>query len=176
VLEEQRLDTRIHDCAAFESGVAALDDYLRKFASQHRRRGVSQTYVLVDSAASTRILGYYTLSAAQLEAGSLSDTERKRLPRHPIPCIRMGRLAVNLPGRGQGHGRLLIGLAVERCLKARDEVAAYALVVDAKDEHAVSFYQHYGFTACRDAPRTLYLALGSGPWRGPAAHGRIDRP
>jgi predicted GNAT family N-acyltransferase len=106
-----------------------------------------------------RILGYYTLSAAQIEADSLSDSERKRLPRYPIPCIRMGRLAVNLAARGQGYGRVLIGLAVERCLKAREEVAAYALVVDAKDESAVDFYRYYGFTACRDAPRTLYLPL-----------------
>ena len=48
VLEEQRLDNDIHDCAGFDCGVPALNDYLRKFASQHRRRGVSQTYVLVD--------------------------------------------------------------------------------------------------------------------------------
>lgn len=159
MLEEQRLDTGIHDCAGFDCGVAALNDYLRRFATQHRRRGVSQTYVLVDGVASTRILGFYTLSAAQLEAESLSDAERKRLPRYPIPCIRMGRLAVSLAARGQRHGALLIGLAVERCLKARVEVAAYALVVDAKDENAASFYRHFGFAACRDAPRTLYLAL-----------------
>ena len=159
MLEEQRLDTAIHDCAAFDCGVPALNDYLRKFANQHRRRGVSQTYVLVDDRAPTQVLGYYTLSAAQLEAESLSDAERKRFPRYPIPCIRMGRLAASSSSRGQGHDRVLIGLAVERCLKARQEVAAYALVVDAKDESAVEFYLHYGFTACRDAPRTLYLTL-----------------
>ena len=159
MLEEQRLDTAIHDCAAFDCGVPALNDYLRKFASQHRRRGVSQTYVLVDDSAPTQVVGYYTLSAAQLEAEVLSEAERRRLPRYPIPCIRMGRLAVSAASRGQGHGRLLIGLAVERCLKARQEVAAYALVVDAKDERAGEFYRHYGFTACSDVPRTLYLAL-----------------
>ena len=159
VLEEERLDTAIHDCAGFDCGVPALNDYLRKFASQHRRRGVSQTYVLVDDSAPTQVLGYYTLSAAQLEAESLSEAERKRLPRYPIPCIRMGRLAVISSSRGHGHGRVLIGLAVERCLKARQEVAAYALVVDAKDESAVEFYRYYGFTACRDSPRTLYLPL-----------------
>ncbi|MEZ5499934.1 MAG: GNAT family N-acetyltransferase [Steroidobacteraceae bacterium] len=159
MLEEERLDTGIHDCAGFDCGVPALNDYLRKFASQHRRRGVSQTFVLVDDSAPTEVLGYYTLSAAQLEAESLSDAERKRLPRYPIPCIRMGRLAVNRAARGRGYGRLLVGLAVERCLKARQEVAAHALVVDAKDESAVSFYLHYGFRSCRDAPQTLCLPL-----------------
>jgi hypothetical protein len=45
-------------------------------------------------------------------------------------------------------------------LQARQQVAAYALIVDAKHETAKAFYLHYGFTACRDAPLTLYLPLG----------------
>jgi len=40
-------------------------------------------------------------------------------------------------------------------------VAAYALVVDAKGESAKTFYEHYGFTPCRDNPMTLYLSLGT---------------
>jgi hypothetical protein len=55
VLEEQRLATAIHDCAGFDCGVPALNDYLGKFASQHRRRGVSQTFVLVDNSAPTQV-------------------------------------------------------------------------------------------------------------------------
>jgi predicted GNAT family N-acyltransferase len=65
----------------------------------------------------------------------------------------MGRVAVSSSRRGQGHVRVLVRLSVERCLKARQEVAAYALIVDAKDESAAEFYRHYSFTACRDAPR-----------------------
>jgi hypothetical protein len=40
-------------------------------------------------------------------------------------------------------------------------VAAYALVVDAKSDAAKAFYEHYGFTPCRDNPLTLYLSLGA---------------
>ena len=68
--------------------------------------------MLEDDGAPTQILGYYTLSAAQLEAESLSGAESKRLPRYPIPCIHMGRLAVSSLSRGQGHGPVRIGLAV----------------------------------------------------------------
>jgi hypothetical protein len=59
-----------------------------------------------------------------------------------------------------GLGRLLMGCAVGRCLQARQQVGAVALIVDAKHEKARSFYQHYGLTACADKPLTLYLALG----------------
>lgn len=160
MLEERRLDPAIHDCAGFECGVPALNDYLAKFATQHRRRGISQTYVLVDPAAPSVVLGYYTLSAAQIDVTQLSDADGKRLPRHPIPCFRMGRLACRKDQQGHGLGRLLIGCAVERCLKAREEVASYALIVDAKDDTAKAFYEHYGFMPCVDQPHTLYLPLG----------------
>jgi GNAT superfamily N-acetyltransferase len=160
VLEEHRLDPAVHDCATFDCGVSALNDYLSRFATQHRRRGVSQTYVLVDPAAPSLVLGYHTLSAAQIDAAELTDTDRKRLPRYPIPCFRMGRLACRADRQGQGLGQVLIGCAVERCLKAREEVASFALVVDAKDGGAKAFYEHYGFTPCIDRPLTLYLPLG----------------
>lgn len=160
MLEEQRLDVTVHDCANFDCGVQALNEYLVRFATQHRRRGVSQTYVLVDPAEPSAVLGYYTLSAAQLDAAQISEVDRKRLPRFPIPCFRMGRLACRRDQQGKGIGRLLIGCAVERCLKAREEVASYALIVDAKDDRAKEFYQHYGFIPCLDRPRTLYLQLG----------------
>jgi predicted GNAT family N-acyltransferase len=160
VLEEHRLDPTRHDCAGFDCGVTVLNDYLSRLATQHRRRGVSQTFVLADSAAPSVVLGYYTLSAAQIDASELPVSERKRLPRYPIPCFRMGRLACRADKQGEGLGRLLVACAVERCLKAREEVASYALVVDAKGDAAKAFYEHYGFIACIDRPRTLYLPLG----------------
>ena len=117
-------------------------------------------FVLTDTEAPSRILGYYTLSAAEVDASSLSEADRRRLPRYPVPCFRLGRLAAAAELCGQGMGRLLMGCAVDRCLKAREQVAAYALIVDAKDEQAKKFYEHYGFTAFSSRPFRLYLPLG----------------
>ena len=160
MLEELPLDPERHDREEFRCGVPALDEYLHRYASQHRRKGVSNVYVLVDAATPREILGYYTLSAAQVDAASLGNADRRRLPRYPVPCFRMGRLACRAERRGEGLGRLLVACAVERCLKAREQVAAFALIVDAKDRGAKSFYERYGFTPCADAPMTLYLPLG----------------
>ena len=137
-----------------------LDEYLRRFADQHRRRGISSVYVFAESAQPERILGYYTLSAAEVDGQRLTEAERKKLPRYPVPCFRMGRLACRTDQRGRGLGKLLLGCAVDRCLKARQQIAAYALVVDAKDDVAKAFYVHFGFKPLRDAPLTLYLPLG----------------
>jgi predicted GNAT family N-acyltransferase len=162
VLEEQPLDPDVHDRTGFTCGVSELDDYLRHFAVQHRRKGVSAVYVLVDNSDPSLILGFYTLSAAQLDIAGLGDAERKKLPRYPVPCFRMGRMACRADRRGEGLGRLLVGCAVERCLQARKQVAAYALVVDAKSSEAKAFYEKYGFRPCADAPMTLDLPLGRG--------------
>ena len=160
MLEEHPLDPAVHDRAAFSCGVPELDDYLRRLAEQHRRKGISAVFVLVDSDAPRFILGYYTLSAAEVEAARLVESDRKKLPRYPIPCFRMGRLACRTDHRGRGLGRLLVACAVDRCIKAKAQVAAYALLVDAKDDGARSFYEHYGFAPLLDNPMTLYLPLG----------------
>ncbi|MEI8030060.1 MAG: GNAT family N-acetyltransferase [Comamonadaceae bacterium] len=160
MLEEQVFDARLHDRAGFHCGVPALDDYLHKYAAQQNAKGISTVFVLVDDAAPSKILGFYTLSAAQVGVQQLSDVERKKLPRYPVPCFRMGRLARAIESRGAGLGEVLIGCAVDRCLHARSLVGAYALMVDAKDEKARSFYERYGFSPCVDAPMSLYLPLG----------------
>ena len=160
MLEDLPLDPAVHDRQAFTCGVHALDEYLQRFAQQHRQRGISSIYVLTDSAQPERILGYYTLSAAEVDAQRLEDAERSKLPRYPVPCFRMGRLACSQGHQGRGLGKLLLACAVDRCLKARQQVAAYALLVDAKDGAAKAFYLHFGFKAFRDSPLTLYLSLG----------------
>ncbi len=58
------------------------------------------------------------------------------------------------------HRRVLIGLAVERALQARQSVGGYALLVEAKGEEAKSFYCRYGFRPYLDTPNSLYLPLG----------------
>ena len=100
------------------------------------------------------------LSAAKIDVLQLSDAERKKLPRYPVPCFRMGRLACREDRLGTGLGKVLIGCAIDRCLKARQQVAACALLVDAKNTQAKRFYEHFGFTVCADSPMTLYLPLG----------------
>ena len=160
MVEEQFLDPTRHDRQAFTSGVSELDEYLHRFAAQQSKKGVAVVRVLVDTDAPSVILGYYSLSAAQIDVSQLDQASKKKLPRYPVPCFRMGRLAAHSAHHGRGLGRILVGCAVERCLDAKKQVAAYALLVDVKGEKAKEFYEHYGFIPCTDNPMTLYLPLG----------------
>ncbi len=98
------------------------------------------------------------LASSSVLLADLPAAVGKKLPRYPsVPAVRMGRLAVDLGFKGQGLGAALLADALDRA--ARSEIAAYALVVDAKDEAAAAFYQHHGFIALPSAPMTLFLPL-----------------
>lgn len=161
MLEEQALDPERHNRKGFACGIPALDEYLQRFAVQQSKKGVTVVRVLVDDSMPAEILGYYSLSAAQIDVNSLDEADKKQLPRYPVPCFRMGRLACSAIRQGKGIGKLLIGCAVARCMEAKKQVAAYALIVDAKNAQAKTFYKHYAFKACVDSPMTLYLAFGA---------------
>ena len=118
------------------------------------------TACLVALADPSRIAGYYTLASASLWLADLPTSLSKKLPRCPtVPAIRMGRLAVDQSYQGQGLGGALLADALDRA--ARAEIAAYALMVDAKDEAAAAFYRHHGFIALPDTPLSLFLPLAS---------------
>ena len=159
MLEEQHLNPSLHNRADFDCGIPELNNYLARYATQDSRRNLSQVYVLVDTGKPDEVLGYYTLSAAHIDINQISGQEQHQLPHYPIPCFRMGRFVVRRKTQDQGIGKHLLGCAVNRCLRARREVAAYALIVDAKDAKVKSFYEHFGFNAFADTPFSLYLTL-----------------
>ena len=160
MFEEQLLDPKRHDRSGFACGEPALDAFLQRHAHQNMRKGISQTWVLVPQDEPITIAGYYFLAPAEVDLANLQPADARPLPPYPIPCFRMGRLARALRWRGEGLGALLIGLAVERALQARQSVGGYALIVDAKGEEAKTFYRRYGFRPHLGTPNSLYLPLG----------------
>jgi GNAT superfamily N-acetyltransferase len=122
-----------HDRTTFNSASEPLDRYLREHVTQDVRRRVAACFVAL--AEGQRIAGYYTLASASLLLADLPANTGKKLPRYPtVPAVRMGRLAVDQGFKGQGLGGALLADALDRA--ARSEIAAYALMVDAKDEAA----------------------------------------
>lgn len=106
------------------------------------------------------IASFYTLSAASLPFSEIPADESRRLPRYPaIPAVRIGRLAVDLRFQGGGLGAAMLADAVARAVQA--DIAAFMLVVDAKDENAVAFYRHFGFRLISGADRTLFLPIAT---------------
>ena len=150
-----------HDRLGFHCGTHVLDDYLEKRARQDIKRRISRVFVAVESEFPAAIQGYYTLSALAIELNQLPEALVRKLPRHPIPAALIGRLAVDQRVHGRGIGRMLLADAVKRTLSVSDEIAIYAMVVDANDEPAERFYQQFGFTRLHARQRRLFLPLKS---------------
>ena len=68
-------------------------------------------------------------------------------------------IAVDQHYRSKKLGAALLWDAVLRA--SRSEIAAFALVVDAKDDMAAAFYQHHGFVALDEGQRRWMLPLAN---------------
>jgi GNAT superfamily N-acetyltransferase len=135
-----------HDRDGFACGNSALDHYLKEQANQDLRRGCAVPFVLIPSAGKSAVLGYYTLSSFGIDAGVVPPDVAKKLPRYPlIPATLLGRLAVDEKHHGEGIGEFLLMDALHRSLEQSVQIAAAAVVVEAIDERAARFYQHFGF-------------------------------
>ncbi|MNT74146.1 Mycothiol acetyltransferase [compost metagenome] len=100
------------------------------------------------------------MASASVLLDKLPASIAKKLPRDPtVPAVRLGRLAVDKTHRGKGLGGALLADALERAIRA--EIAAYALLVDAKDDAAAAFYKHHGFIALPESPLTQFLPLAT---------------
>jgi GNAT superfamily N-acetyltransferase len=145
-----------HDRAAFSCGVAALDDWFRHRAGQDERRDMARVFVAIDDRYG--IVGFYSLSSFTLAITDLPPHHAKRLPRYDkIPAALIGRLARDERVRGEGIGELLLADAVRRLLGAARSLAVFAIVVDAKDEKAASFYRDFGFAPFPNQPLRLFM-------------------
>lgn len=147
-----------HDRRQFCSGSAPLNSYFQQQVSQDARRRVTTCFIAINK--DQQIAGFHTLASTSIVLTDLPHAIGKKLPRYPsVPAVRMGRLAVDQNFRGKGLGGALLADALARASKA--EIAAFALVVDAKDKVASEFYRHHGFTAFAATPLSLFLPLAT---------------
>jgi len=151
---------RHHDRSRFDCGAEPLDRYIHHQASQDMRRRMARVFVAVPEA-STEVAGFYTLGAASLERATLPPEDAKRLPHYPVPVVLIGRLAVDRGWSGQGLGSALLADAFRRVIGASEALAVYAVVVDAGDEKAQAFYEHFGFARLPDSERRLFYPLAA---------------
>ncbi|MEK6643565.1 MAG: GNAT family N-acetyltransferase [Planctomycetota bacterium] len=154
----ERLDE--HDRNSFDCGVEALNEYFRRRVGQDVRRRMTACYVAVERE-TNRIAGYYTLAAYGIALPDLPTDLAKKLPRYStVPAVRIGRLAVDQGFRGRKLGGVLLYDAIDRTCQSG--IAAYAVVVDAKDESAVAFYEHHGFQRFRGEAQSLFMPINNG--------------
>jgi ribosomal protein S18 acetylase RimI-like enzyme len=159
VEEQYRIEqlTSEHHRAEFSSGSAPLDRYFREQVSQDIKRRVASCFVAV-GVQTKEVAGFYTLTAASIALNALAPGITRKLPRYPVvPAALLGRLAVAQSYQGKGLGGVLLADAWLRI--ARSELGVFAMLVDARDDSAQGFYEHYGFTLLPGPERRLCLPI-----------------
>ncbi len=145
-----------HSRNGFDCGIPALNRYFQEQVTQDVRRRIAACFVALDAA--QRVAGFYTLAAASVALTALPASLGKKLPRYPsVPTVRLGRLAVDKDFAGMGLGGALLADAIVRIRTA--DIAAWPVMVEAKDEQAKAFYLHHGFLPLPESGLTLFLPL-----------------
>ena len=140
---------------SFSCGNNELDVFLRKYALHNDQSGYGKTFVLEDN---DEVIGYFTLCSSSIKFEEYPITSSDKLPRDPIPCIRIARLAVARSEQGKGFGKELLKQAFLRILSVSTTIGIRLIVVDAKESSA-SFYVKYGFSKLKSDKLSYYLLI-----------------
>lgn len=144
-----------HRLDGFDSGVAALDDWLSRRAQPNQAAGASRTYVVRDGPI---VVAYYALAAGDVAISAAPGRFRRNMP-DPIPVVVLGRLAVARSHQGRGLGRGLFRDAGSRILNAADAIGIRGILVHAISDDAKNFYVALGFDPSPLDSMTLMVAL-----------------
>jgi GNAT superfamily N-acetyltransferase len=161
----ERTDNR----SEFASGNDHLDQFFQKQARQAQDRHQSATYVAVDD--DGVIIGFATVVGAELMTARLPEQVRKKLPRYPLPVLRLARMAVARTHQAKGIGKRLLAHVFGLAHEQAERSGCVGVVVDAKPD-AISFYKPFGFEElallegelpAESAPTPMYLEIGAIP-------------
>lgn len=98
--------------------------------------------MLIDDELPNVILGFYCLSAYAVNNGNADLTN---LPKNDIASVLIGRLAIDKKFAGKGLSNELFVHAFATVKKASELLGIVLIVVDAKNQALLPFYQRMGF-------------------------------
>ncbi len=127
--------SKIHKRTEFDCGDTELNYYLHKIARQHITKGISKTFVLVDTDNPTKIIAYMSLVVCEIYANDIPHNWKKKYPQK-IPAAKLARLAVLENEQRKGYGELLVVNAMKKTLNVSNSIGIAGLFVDAKHEQA----------------------------------------
>lgn len=143
------------DRSRFDCGRASLNNWFRQRAWANHAAGISRTNVICD-VETKEIVGYVTLSAAQIERAFLPKPLQRNKP-DPVPVTLLGQLAVHEEYQGQGHAHSLLLFALRTAVRASREIGSFGVITHPVDEEVRVFYRRWGFVDVPFDPRRAMI-------------------
>jgi GNAT superfamily N-acetyltransferase len=138
------LDVARHERAGFQSGEPVLDEWLRRYAGQNRRRDTAATWVIAD--AENVVVAYASVAMTGIDRSAAPPTIAKQAP-DPVPALLLGRLAVDRRHSGLGIGTALVAHVLATAIELNAKAACRAVVVAALNAEARRWWERLGFHA-----------------------------
>lgn len=151
------LDPSKHHRDEFACGGPVLDDWLRRYAGQIRRRNTAAVWVITD--ASQTVVCYATLSMTAVDRSASPKSLRVGAPEQ-VPALLIGRLATDTRVTGLGLATAMVKHILATAAELNIKAACRAVVVKALNAHAFRWWQRFGFepfNADDAASMDLYL-------------------
>ena len=144
-----------HQIGDFNSGVASLDEWVKRRALANQASGATRTFVVCEA---NKVVGYYALAFGAVNVAAAPGRFRRNMP-DPIPVVVLARLAVDPAHQNRELGRALVRDGARRVVNAADAIGIRGILVHAISEEAKAFYLALGFDPSPIDPMTLMITL-----------------
>jgi GNAT superfamily N-acetyltransferase len=148
--------TAAHDLSEFSCGKPSLDRWLKTRALSNQEKGFTVVMVVHSR---LRVVGYYGLAPTAVVPASVPRSIRTGQPPDPVPCLLLGQLATDVAWTGRGIGTGLLKHALARSVEGARLVGGRALLVNAVDSEAATWWQARGFLPSKDDPLVLFRSI-----------------
>lgn len=128
-----------HDASAFECGSDDQTTWLRRHALQAHQSDTAKAYV-VCTQGSSRVVGYYALTAGSVATEDAPARLTKGIGRYPVPVVILARLGIDVTEQGRGLGTALVRDALLQTASVAASIGVRALLIHAETEQAADFY------------------------------------
>jgi len=152
--------TKVHNRTEFDCGNQALNHFLQKIARQHMDKGLSKTFVLIDTEQPTEIIAYMSLVLCEVLTEDMPHQWKKKYPSR-IPAAKLAKLAVSIDQQRKGYGETLLIDAMQKTLNVSKKMGLAGLFVDAKHKQAKTYYQQFGFLSLPEQLDDLFMPLST---------------
>lgn len=143
------------DRSRFDCGRDSIDAWFRQRAWANHAAGLSRVNVICD-ASDGQIVGFVSLSAAQIERAFLAKPHQRNKP-DPVPVTLLGQLAVVRSRQGEGHARSLLLFALRTSVRAAREIGSFGVITHPIDDGLRAFYRRWGFEDLPFDPRRAMI-------------------
>ena len=130
---------------AFDCGQAALNQFLQRYALVNQKANSAQTYVCCQGDV---VVGFYSLVVGSVDPEAT-----------PSRVMILARLAVDKAHQRKSLGQALLKDALLRTAQAADIAGIRCLLVHAKDDMALRWYETWEFEPSPTDPYHLFLML-----------------